>query len=108
MDDQISSKLQDYFTSLSFKLDKFDGMPDQVEQLTIDQLKKRRLAVIDLFSKNHINLKSHTNNGDESDVLSIFDSVFIKPPYKVESCFGQNVIALNRVKRLISDLDQNS
>ncbi|KAK4475146.1 hypothetical protein MN116_002231 [Schistosoma mekongi] len=111
LDDEISLELKNMFDSFTKTnectlLKESEEMqttsPSVANTLSSDELNYRREEIIKLFSLNHFN-NVVLNDRNE---LVIHNAVFIKPPYNVECCSGRNMIILDRVKNLISKLDE--
>ena len=67
-----------------------------------ENLNEKRIKLIDLLEKNRIPIKLSDNN-----IISIMDSVFIPSPYNIENCESTNEIILNRVMKLIQQLNES-
>ena len=67
-----------------------------------ENLNEKRLKLIDLLEKNRIPIKLSDNN-----IISIMDSVFIHSPYNIENCESTNEIILNRVMKLMQQLNKS-
>ncbi|KAA3678404.1 gem associated protein 6 [Paragonimus westermani] len=68
--------------------------------LSPEAIQARKHKLLDLFQTHQIELSM-----SEPDVLTVNNVVFINPPYTVESCTGSNIIVLNRVRKLIENLN---
>ncbi|TNN15855.1 Gem-associated protein [Schistosoma japonicum] len=111
LDDEIPLELKNLFDSFTTTnectmLNESEEMQTTsssvANTLSPDELNYRREKIIKLFSLNHFN-NVVLNDRNE---LVIHNVVFIKPPYNVECCSGRNMIILDRVKNLISKLDE--
>ncbi|CAH8567102.1 unnamed protein product [Schistosoma turkestanicum] len=110
LDGEMPPELQNIFDSFT-SVDEFSLNIDEeirtkspvVNTLTSDELNCRREKIIKLFSSNHLN-EVVLNDRNE---LVIHNVVFIKPPYNVDCCSGKNMIILDRVKNLISKLEED-
>ncbi|VDP89803.1 unnamed protein product [Echinostoma caproni] len=101
---------RDKISSLFEKFDAEFALGEQPDRLTFDcslsqmpdtdELERRRLKVIQLFSANRIDLVK-----EENGVLSVNNVVFIAPPYTINHCTGSNVVVLNRVKKLMESIE---
>jgi hypothetical protein len=67
-----------------------------------ENLNEKRIKLIDLLEKNRIPIKLSDNN-----IISIMDSVFIHSPYNIENCESTNEIILNRVMKLMQQLNKS-
>ncbi|CAH8679222.1 unnamed protein product [Schistosoma rodhaini] len=110
LDDEIPSELRkifDSFTSIDeCSLNTSEEMKttsSATKTLTSDELICQREKIIQLFSLNHLN---EVSINDREEVV-IHNVVFIKPPYNVDCCSGKNMIILDRVKNLISKLEED-
>jgi hypothetical protein len=65
-----------------------------------ENLNEKRIKLIDLLEKNRIPIKLSDDN-----IISIMDSVFIHSPYNIENCESTNEIILNRVLKLLQQLN---
>ncbi|KAF5403997.1 hypothetical protein PHET_02276 [Paragonimus heterotremus] len=68
--------------------------------LSPEVIQARKHKLLDLFRTHQIELSV-----SEPDVLTVNNVVFINPPYTAESCTGNNIIVLNRVRKLIENLN---
>ena len=67
-----------------------------------ENLNEKRIQLIDLLEKYRIPIKLSDNN-----IISIMDSVFIHSPYNIENCESTNEIILNRVMKLMQQLNKS-
>ena len=66
-------------------------------------IEKRKNALIMWLQKNH--LPAILSSKDE---INILDTVYIKPPYDLNSCLSINEIILDKVRNLIEKFDTES
>lgn len=75
--------------------------PPEVETLSEDELEKRKNVLKSWLLKNRLPVQVAGNNGE---LLSISDALFIEPPYGVENCRSTNEIILGRIQGLIKNM----
>jgi hypothetical protein len=72
----------------------------------IQNLDKRMHDMVDWMKKNHLPVKLETDENSKFKI-NILDSVFIKPPFTIESCESTNEIVLDKVRQLINNFSSN-
>lgn len=75
--------------------------PPEVEALSEEELEKRKNVLKSWLLKNRLPVQVAGNNGE---LLSISDALFIEPPYGVENCRSTNEIILGRIQGLIKNM----
>ena len=67
---------------------------------------ERRGRLIEWLKKNRLPVKLVIDNvNDRNHMINILDTVFIKPPYFVENCESTNEIILDKVRKLVENLN---
>lgn len=69
-------------------------------------LEQRKNDLVDWLRKNRLPVKLETH--DSISVINILDTVFIKPPYRQDSCESTNEIILDKVRNLVSNLQHQN
>ena len=64
-----------------------------------EDLVRRKTELKAWLQRNHIPVQE---SGDNGELLSISDALFIQPPYGAENCVSTNEIILGRVQALIN------
>lgn len=73
----------------------------EVESLSEEEMEKRRNTLKSWLVKN---LLPVSTTGDNGEILSISDALFIEPPYGPENCRSTNEIILGRIQGLIKNM----
>ncbi|XP_072032676.1 gem-associated protein 6-like [Amphiura filiformis] len=68
-------------------------------------LLNRKLELKSWLERNRVPVQV---SGDEGELLSISDALFIQPPYEAENCISTNEIILGRVQALINSKPGNT
>ncbi|CAH8865727.1 unnamed protein product [Trichobilharzia szidati] len=100
LDDEIPLELKDLFNAISPTSSSSAAAGESGE--ISSELKCRQKRILQLFTANHI--KGVTVNARNE--IIIHNIVCIKPPYHVNCCLGKNVMALERIRNLLSKLDE--
>ncbi|CAH1794196.1 unnamed protein product [Owenia fusiformis] len=69
-----------------------------------EDLQKRKFKIKSWLEKNRLPV---CVSGDNNDVLSISDALFIEPPYSVDDCRSTNEIILGRIQGLIKNMPED-
>ena len=82
---------------------KLDGLfrAPEVASLTEEELEQRKNRLKMWLSKNRLPVQVSGNNGE---ILSISDALFIEPPYGADNCRSTNEIILGRIQGLIKNM----
>ncbi|GAA51010.1 Gem (Nuclear organelle) associated protein 6 [Clonorchis sinensis] len=100
IEDELPDKFRRFFDGLH-NIETGNDVEDRSNPLPFSEsLEERKKYLIDLFQANFIELKPEMN-----DVFSVNGVVFIHPPYTIETCSSTNVVALDRVKKLLRSID---
>ena len=75
--------------------------PPEVQALSEEEMEKRKNILKSWLLKNRLPVQVTGNNGE---LLSISDALFIEPPYGVENCRSTNEIILGRIQGLIKNM----
>lgn len=75
--------------------------PKEVQNLSDDELEARKNKLKSWLLKNRLPVSVTGNNGD---VLSVSDALFIEPPYGSDHCRSTNEIILGRIQGLIKNM----
>ncbi|XP_033747412.1 gem-associated protein 6-like [Pecten maximus] len=83
--------------------DKFDQLFKTAEQRSFseEEIEKRRHVLKLWLVKNLLPVSA---TGDNGEILSISDAVFIEPPYGPDNCRSTNEIILGRIQGLIKNM----
>lgn len=68
------------------------------------ELETKRDRLVDWIKKNHLPVRLENFQGDLVRI-NILDTVFIKPPYTLNTCESTNEIILDRVRLLIKNFE---
>ena len=82
---------------------KLDAMfrPEETASLTEEELEKRKKRLNLWLIKNRLPVQLIGNN---KEILSISDALFIEPPYGADNCRSTNEIILGRIQGLIKNM----
>ncbi|XP_061175066.1 gem-associated protein 6-like [Saccostrea echinata] len=75
--------------------------PPEVQSLSEEELEKKKNTLKSWLLKNRLPVQVTGNNGE---LLSISDALFIEPPYEAENCRSTNEIILGRIQGLIKNM----
>ncbi|KER24303.1 gemin6 protein, partial [Opisthorchis viverrini] len=99
IEDELPEKVRGFFDGLH-SIETGNDVEDRSNPLpSSESFEERRKHLIDLFQANFIELKPEMN-----DVFSVNGVVFIHPPYTIDTCSSTNVVALDRVKKLLRSI----
>ncbi|XP_002739938.1 gem-associated protein 6-like [Saccoglossus kowalevskii] len=65
---------------------------------TKEEIQRRKIDLKDWLEKNRLPV---TMSGDQEELLSVSDALFIQPPYTSDNCISTNEIILGRIQALI-------
>lgn len=82
---------------------KLDAMfrPDEISSLSEEEIEKRKRLLKLWLIKNRLPVQLIGNN---EEILSVSDALFIEPPYGVDNCRSTNEIILGRIQGLIKNM----
>ena len=75
--------------------------PEETASLTEEELEKRKKRLNLWLIKNRLPVQLIGNN---KEILSISDALFIEPPYGADNCRSTNEIILGRIQGLIKNM----
>ncbi len=87
------------------RLDKLFTKSTLQREYSSQDLLQRKLELKLWLERNRVPVQESGENGE---LLSISDALFIQPPYEAENCISTNEIILGRVQALINSKPNNS
>lgn len=75
--------------------------PEEVLSFSEEEIEKRKLLLKSWLTKNRLPVQITGNN---NEILSISDALFIEPPYGPGNCRSTNEIILGRIQGLIKNM----
>lgn len=75
--------------------------PEEINSLSEEEIEKRKRLLKLWLIKNRLPVQLIGNN---EEILSISDALFIEPPYGVDNCRSTNEIILGRIQGLIKNM----